>query len=508
MIESNNNPDRERQPDSRELDNPLLKSIAWTGAVRWASQLITWVFTLLVARILSPDDYGLMAIATIYISLVVMLSEFGLGRAVVVLRDLEDRQVSQVNGLAILFGLAGMAISWAFAVPVSHLFFDDPEQVRKLTEVVRVLSVTFITGSLRTIPFALLEKDLRFKALALTDAGRTLATASTTLTFAMLGYGYWSLVAGALVDSIVASALGLILRRHAFAWPKLRAIRSIVQVSWHFVVDVFSFYVYKSADQAIAGKILGTGPLGAYALANQFAQIPVDKIAAIVARVTPAFFSAVGNDFAGLRRYLLILTQGLALVTFPLTIGTALIAEEFVLVVLGEKWEAMIVPLRLLAIGATFTGVYSLIPRALWATGNTRFTMWVSFATAIGMTVAFFIGSFWGIAGIATAWIIAHPLLQTPNYWLAFRRIELRPHIYLKSVWPAFSSVVAMTLTLISLDEMLPADFGLAFELALKIALGAGVYGLTILLLHRDTATATLQTFKQLRSQSAAQASA
>jgi PST family polysaccharide transporter len=443
-----------------------------------------------------------MAIAAVYIGLVIMLSEFGFGKAIVVVRNLEDHQVAQINGLAMLFGLAGMAVSWSFATPVSRLFFDDPEQVTKLTEVIRVLSVTFVTGSLRTVPYALLEKDLRFKTLALTDAGRTLATASTTLTFAMLGYGYWALVAGMLMDSFFASALGLILRRHAFAWPRLQAIRSVVQISRNFVVDILSFQVSESADMAIAGKVLGTGPLGAYALANQFAQIPVDKIAWIVARVMPAFFSAVGNDLAGLRRYLLILTQGLALVTFPITVGMALIAEEFTLVILGDKWEAMIIPLQLLALSAAFRGVYSLMPRVLWATGNTRFTMWVSLCTAFVMVFAFYLGSFWGTAGIATAWIVAYPLTQSPVYWLAFRQIELSPIAYLKSLWPALSSVLAMAVVLISLDRLLPTSFDLAFELVLKIVLGVGVYGLTILLLHRNTASATLKTFRQLRSQS------
>jgi PST family polysaccharide transporter len=501
MNDSNNNKASQTSSGSRDLDKPMLRSLAWTGSVKWACQLVTWVFTLVVARILTPDDYGLMAIAGIYLSLVIMLSEFGLGKAVVVLRDLEDHQIAQINGLAILFGLVGMTISWSFASPVAHLFFDDAEQVAKLTQIIRVLSITFITGSLRTIPFALLEKDLRFKALALTDAGRTLATAATTLSFAMLGYGYWALVAGMLMDSLVASLLGLALRRHSVAWPRLKAIRSIVQVSWHFVVDIISFYVYKSADQAIAGKVLGTAPLGAYALGNQFANIPVDKIAAVVARITPAFFAAVGNDPAGLRRYLLILTRGLALVTFPTTIGMALVADEFVLTVLGEKWEAMIVPMRLLAISAAFSGVYALMPRILWATGNTRFTMWVSFMTAIAMGLAFYVGSFWGTAGIATAWIVAYPLTQSPVYWLAFRRIELSPRAYLQALWPAFSATLSMTVILLGIDRLLPADFNIAFELALKIAAGALAYALTLLLLHRDTVLATLRAVRQLRGQ-------
>jgi O-antigen/teichoic acid export membrane protein len=141
------------------------------------------------------------------------------------------------------------------------------------------------------------------------------------------------------------------------------------------------------------------------------------------------------------------------------------------------------------------------MPRVLWATGNTRFTMWVSFMTAIAMALAFYVGSFWGTAGIAAAWIIAYPLTQTPVYWLAFQRIELAPFVYLQSLWPALSATLSMTVVLLGIDMLLPADFNMALKLALKILAGATSYGLTLWLLHRETVLATLNTFRQLRSQ-------
>jgi hypothetical protein len=152
--------------------------------------------------------------------------------------------------------------------------------------------------------------------------------------------------------------------------------------------------------------------------------------------------------------------------------------------------------------------VYTLMPRVLWATGNTRFTMRVSFISAFAMVFAFYFGSFWGTAGIATAWIIAYPLTQSPVYWLAFRKIELSPLVYLRALWPAFSSSISMAIALWGIDNLLAENIGLTSELALKIILGAAIYGLTILLMHRETARNTLKIYRQLRSGTAPSLSA
>ena len=118
---------------------------------------------------------------------------------------------------------------------------------------------------------------------------------------------------------------------------------------WQIVVTRLSFYVYSSADLFVAGKTLARTALGAYGFAVSLATMLPEKILALVTSITPSIFSSVQTQESNLRRYLLSVTEGLALVVFPATLGLAAVAQEFVLVALGEKWRPMFAPMQVLA---------------------------------------------------------------------------------------------------------------------------------------------------------------
>src|SRR3990170_3938689 len=107
-----------KQAQSRALDRSLVRGVAWTAAAKWASQVLIWASWLIVARLLTPEDYGLVGMAAIYLGLVTLLSEFGLGTAVLAVRELSVDQIHQLNGLAVLAGLAGLLASCALAIPL------------------------------------------------------------------------------------------------------------------------------------------------------------------------------------------------------------------------------------------------------------------------------------------------------------------------------------------------------------------------------------------------------
>src|SRR5262245_17516964 len=113
------------QRESRSLDHALVKGVAWTGAASWIAQVLSWLSTLVVVRLLSPDDYGLVALATVYLGLATMLSEFGIGTAVVTLRDLTRRQLAELNTVALLFSIVAMVISILIS-PLVSSFFGSP----------------------------------------------------------------------------------------------------------------------------------------------------------------------------------------------------------------------------------------------------------------------------------------------------------------------------------------------------------------------------------------------
>ena len=199
----------------KPADHTMVRALAWTGAGRWATQLLTWVSTIVVARILAPSDYGLIGMATIYLGLVAVVSEFGLGQAVITMREMSEKQVAQLNSLSIAAGALLFGISCAVAGPLGK-FFHSP----KLPPVVVLMSLSFLISGTQVVPDALLQGDLRFKLLASFDTAKALVQALTTVALALLGFGYWSLALGTLAAAVVAAAMAVIARPHSLAWPR------------------------------------------------------------------------------------------------------------------------------------------------------------------------------------------------------------------------------------------------------------------------------------------------
>src|SRR5262249_36252881 len=157
---------------------------------------LAWASTLVVARILTPDDYGLVSMATVFLGVLTLVSEFGLGSAVVLLRDLSREQIAQLNGLSVCLGAVGAAISCAVASALGR-FFASPD----LPRVIAVMSLGFIVASFQSIPSSLLQKELRFKLLSLIETIKSVVLSGSMIVFALQGFRYWTLVLGALLSS-------------------------------------------------------------------------------------------------------------------------------------------------------------------------------------------------------------------------------------------------------------------------------------------------------------------
>ena len=412
MTETDSTPSPSQEPDAAapvgdirraHLDRSLTHGVAWMGAIKWITQLFTWVSTLLVARLLSPADYGLIGLASMYLGIVTLLSEFGIGTTIVSMRNLTRDEHSQINTLALLFGVVSFVVSCA-AGPVLAWFFDAPQ----LTLVVIAMGSIFLITGVRVVPQALLQRDMRFKDLAINEGIQSLVLAVGSVLFAMLGFRYWTLVLSAVIGAAFSTIGVLRLQRLPFQWPQWKTLAPAVRFSRQTIMGRLAWYVYQNADFFVAGKVLGKDALGAYKFGWDLASSPIEKISSLVGRVTPAILSAAQRDKAALRRYLLRITEALALATFPATIGLGLVAEHMVLVVLGEKWRVMIAPLQLLSVAAAIRSVTPILPQILSVIGENRRAMWVNVAGAIVMPITFFIGSRWGTIGLAAGWLIAN----------------------------------------------------------------------------------------------------
>lgn len=467
--------------EPKPADRTILRAMAWTGAAKWGTQLLTWVSTVVVARILLPSDYGLYGMATIYLGLVALISEFGLGQAVITLREMSAKQVAQINSLSLAAGALLFGISCAVAGSLGR-FFHTP----KLPPVVMVMSLSFLISAAQVVPDALLQRDLRFKLLASFDTVRALVQAGTTVVLALLGANYWSLALGSLAGAVIAAVMAVVARPYSLAWPRMAEIKRALRFSGDVLGSRVAWYTYSNSDFLVAGRVLGQAPLGAYTIAWTIASTPVEKITNMITRVTPAFFSAVQDDKAHLRRYLLAITDGLALLTFPASLGMALVADQFVLVVLGAKWAAAIIPLQLLALYAAMRSITTVFPNLLFAMRHSRFVMWNTIAAAVIFPGAFYYSSRWGTTGIGVTWILLYPLITAPMVWRTLAATELPIWTYLRSMMPAIRASLVMVVSVILVRWATPGMWPLVVRFAISVLAGAVSYGAVVFVAERQ----------------------
>jgi len=477
------------------LDSSLVNGIAWTGLVTWLSQLLSWGSTIVVLHYLVPADYGLIGMALLYLGFAQMVSELGVGAAILQFRALTDDQVRQFNSVSIIAGVVCVLASLAAAGPIGR-FFDEP----RLPIVIAVMSLNFLINAFKVVPQALMERHLQFKRLALLQGTRSILIAIASLTMAVLGFGYWTLALGPLIGATVYAVTIVVLRPLGFARPRLAAIKEPFTFSGHILVSRFAWYGFSNADFAVISKVLGSTALGAYTLGWTLSGMAVEKVTVLVGRVTPAFFSAAQNDMAAMRRYLLLLTEGLSLVTFPASIGLALIAEDIVLLLIGEQWRAAIQPVRLLAIVATFRSIQPLIPQVLAALRESRRNMNNTLVSVVVLPFAFYVGSIWGIGGVALAWLIVYPVLVAPLFAHTFRRIGLSFRTYVASLWPAMSSCLVMAGLVTLVDGAFVEGAPSYLLLFAKIVVGGGAYVLSLLVFHRRRVLVLRDMLQLLRS--------
>jgi teichuronic acid exporter len=464
---------KERQ---RLLDRSLSHGIFWMGGVKWFAQLLAWVSTFFVARILQPADYGLVGLATTFLAIVTLLGEFGIGTAVVMRRELGERELGQMNTIAMLFGFASF-ITCAAAAPLLAAFFRAPE----LASVVVVMGTVFVITGFRIVPQAVLQRELRFKDLAMNEGVNVTVVAVGSVCFALLGFRYWTLVISALLAALLSTLLALRLRRVSWRRPVWHDVKEAVEFSRQTVVSRLAWTVYSNADYMIAGRMLGREPLGAYSFGRNLANAPPERITNLISGVTPSILSSVQRDAAALRRYLLVISEALAMATLPAALGLALVANDLVPAALGSKWQSMVAPLQLLAIAAGIRAVTPLFPQILTAVGRNRLTMRLNIVGALLMPFAFWFGSHWGTIGVAAVWLFVYPvILVIPVARTAFRAIELEPSTYFRALRPALVSGAAMVVAVLAIELLRPVFDGRTALLFLKVAVGAVAYLMTL----------------------------
>lgn len=466
---------------NKSLDRTLLSGMGWNASGRWVGQLISWSSTLVVLRFLTPADYGLVAMGGTLFSLITLLGDGGMRGAIVNRQERSPAILHQLTSVSVLLGIAGMLVAMALAVPLAA-FFREP----RLTAVVLVVSASYAVLGFRVVPLAVLQRDLAFRTLAKNDLLMVTVTALTSVLVAWQGGGYWALIMAHVVGTTVATIAAWRAAPQALVRPVWTEVGDAVRFGGHLIVSSVATWFRGSADTVIIGRWIGQGVLGAYRVAMDFAALPLEKVAGIILQVTSPVFAAVRDDKAALSRYLLLLTEGLAMLTWPLATGLIVVADLAVPVVLGEQWSAAVVPLMIFSAAAMIRTVSPLLNTVVLARGHSRLIARVSIISAVVAVAAMIPATRWGVAGVAAAWALSFPMATVPILVVVLKDLEISYSRYAATLVPTVLACALEAVAVMALRQFdLFYDWSPVIQLVTCIAVGGIAYGIATALISR-----------------------
>jgi O-antigen/teichoic acid export membrane protein len=457
---------------SHELPDLVIRGVGWTTASQGAIQVLAFVTAIVIARFLTPFEVGLAAEAIVFASLALVIVDFGFASVLVQRPTLteDDRSTAFWAGmfLGVALTLIGVGLSW----PIAALY-GEPE----VQPLFAVLSLAFLFTAPGIVQGALLTRELAFKSLEVRTIAATVLSSATGITLAIAGSGPWAIVA----QDLVITGVSTLLLWWASPWrPQLRfSIRSLRGMAG-YTGNVFGTRVLAwgtiNLDNFLIGRFVGAAPLGAYAMAYSVMLTPVNRIAAPITHVFFPAFSRL-REPAQIAVMWLRANRMVALVVVPLMLGLIAVAPDFVHAVFGEKWNAAVPVIQILAPVGMIQALLALNIVILQTLDRTstlfRFTAALSALTVI----SFAAGLPWGIEGVATGYLIVTVATAPTFVRLTADSVGLRPIEWLRSIAGVLQSGIAMMLVVLGARELLlGTDLPVGVRLAVLVVLGAVVY--------------------------------
>jgi teichuronic acid exporter len=454
------------------LQHAVVRGIRWTTTARVIGQAVTWSSTFWVVRLLSPTDYGLVAIATIITGYLAIWNEMGIGITLVQKRITDEATLRKIFTLLLVTGVVLCGLTIALAPMLARLF-DDP----RITGLSCVASLNFLLMPFNVIPQSALSMNMRFKAISAINMIASLVGACATVSLAYFDFGAYALVLGPLAMGVVRTiATGMLSRNILRPASSLRGVGTVFSFSGTVLLERTIWYAYSESDTFIVGRILGASNLGLYSMGRQLALMPMERVSEIMNTVALPAYTSIKEDIPRIRdAYLDTLRLGGAAM-FPVFWGLAAVAGDLVPLLLGAKWIGSTPVLQLLCLVMPLRSLGTLTSPLLTAIGRMRDVVWCMVWPALLVPLAVLVGVRWGVTGAALAWCIAYPVA----FVLATRRlcgaIGLHVTKIVHAIAPPCLAAAVMLLMVHGAGKLLPAQSHAGLRLVAGIAVGASVY--------------------------------
>ena len=452
----------------------------------FATQMVA---TIVLARMLAPADFGVVTMVATFSLLVMNFGQNGYAEAVIQRDDITHSLASNLFWINIV---VGVLLTAAFAAAGSLLarFYGDP----RVTRVAVGMSLTILLNSTSVVHTALLKRGLQFAATSANDIFSSIVSVAATVICAWHGWGYWALVAGAVVRPLIQTIGALYLCRWVPSLPtRVAGTGSVAKFALN-VYGRFSFnYVTRNTDNLLVGWRFGSSALGFYKKAYDLFLLPANQLSAPVADVVLSTLSRLERGSAQYRRYFLNGLSILAFVGMAAGGGMTLVGRDLIRLLLGPKWEASGQIFSYFGPGIGIMLIYTTSGLIHLSIGRAdRWFRWVVVEFSVTVLL-FLVGLHWGAAGVAAAWTLSFWLLTIPAFWYAGKPINFGVGPILATVWKyvvasllaggATAAIVRMIPRLLAI----PGGAGALARIATMGPLFLILYLGAVLLLHGGT---------------------
>lgn len=444
----------------------------WVFGLRIVNRGFGLTRTVVLARLLAPNDFGLFGIAMLALSSLERFSKTGFDQALIQRKEETESYLDTAWTVQVIRGLVLGGILVAGA-PLVGLFFEEPRAVL----IVRVLGSVEVLKSLRNIGVVYFRKELEFHKQFIYQFSGTVADLSVALPFAFIFRSVWALIFGLLARNLVKSALSY--KVHDFR-PHIKlnlkkAKELITFGRWIFGMSIIGF-IATQADDIFLGKFLGTTALGIYQLAYRISNAPSNEITHVISSITFPAYSKVQDNVQKLRAAFYKVVEVTTSLSFPLGAGIFFLAPEFVHLFLGTQWIRMIPALRVLVISGVIRSITAIGGPVFWGVGEPKRDFWLNLIRTVALWAAIYpLTVLYGITGTSLAVLIG--LVTLFFFWIFTVSETIQDNIFeiVRRLSFPFFSTFAMSLVVILLKYYLPRPLGY-IHFALIVFAGAVTY--------------------------------
>lgn len=381
----------------------VLSNLFWKFLERGGTNGVQFIVQIIIARILLPDDYGLIAIVMIFIKFADVLIQSGFNMALIQKKNVDDIDYSSVFYLSLLIsGLLYMIIY--LLAPIIANFYDKPS----LVQLLRVLSITLFLGSINSIQVSIISREMKFKKLFFSSLGSIIFSGAIGIVFAYKGWGVWSLVFQQISNKVIIVFILLFtVKWRPILVFSITRIKTLFSFGWKIMASTLIYNFYNDLRTLIIGKVYTPSVLGFYSKGSQIPGLIVTNIDGSIQSVLLPVLSKEQDDISKIRSMVKRSIVSGSFIIFPTMIGLAAIAEPLVSIILTDKWLPSVPFIRIFCIYYSLRPIHTANQQANNAIGRSDVTLKLSIIKRFVELFILVITVFFGIYAIAMGGIVS-----------------------------------------------------------------------------------------------------